>query len=236
MCTQTHTNSKCISQNTSGGKKTRKVTSSQLSQCSILDVATALSESWCCLSANLRALVYVCVFVFVWAHASVSVCAGARAASGRNWVERRRPYGSSYQCTLCQFSVMRASHAFWLRRRRRLIWKLIRRLRPFSYYTEIILIASESSSALNFISPFLFACINFFVSHYPTPYGSPPLPSWLASPHCLSSFPQNIFLYTCNCQPPSGAAGKWVWVLIPVSVSCVFAWSVLIYRGHRVSV
>lgn len=100
--------------------------------------------------------------------------------------------------------------------------KLIRRLRPFSNYTEIILIAGESSIALKFISPFLFACINFFVSHYLAPYGSPPPPpSWLASPHPLSSFPQNIFLYRCNCQPPSGAAGKWVCeCLISVSVLC----------------
>lgn len=46
--------------------------------------------------------------------------------------------------------------------------------RPFSNYTEIILIATEKSRALNVISLFLYACTSLPVPHHHAPYVSPP--------------------------------------------------------------
>lgn len=119
----------------------------------------------------------------VWLCACIFKCL-CRGKSSK-WNELSREEGAHMAVVISALSVF--SHqalCIWVkkrRRRRRLIWKPIRRVRPFSNYTEIILIASESCRALNFISLLLFA-----YEWMPPPS---PLFSWLASPYCLLSFP-----------------------------------------------
>lgn len=133
-----------------------------------------------------------------------------------------------FQWTLCPFSVMRTSHVFW-RRRRRLIWKLIRQLRPFSNYTQIIVIACERSTA--FISLFFFPRTDPSAMWLPR---SSPLTLFTSlsikfSPKYhfirtqLFSLHLGLLVSACEC------------LLLPVFYVCVAlcVCTVLIYRGHR---
>lgn len=122
----------------------------------------------------------------VWLCACIFKCL-CRGKSSK-WNELSREEGAHMAVVISALSVF--SHqalCIWVkkrRRRRRLIWKPIRRVRPFSNYTEIILIASESCRALNFISLLLFAyeCL----SHKPTP-DAPSFPSFFLTRFTLLS-------------------------------------------------